>query len=290
MPSSLKYKKIYIDSKFRTSDSNSSSDFKYELPETLTFNENTVFYLGDICVPNSWTSVIDNINNKLYFKLYWTNEVPPAEFHLIATIEAKNYIGPDLASEIQTKMNAQAQTASLIANVFTCTYIAQTNKISISCLSTSAYNLAFRIITQPELKTIDWTGPSFDRTKPNDINEIIGNLDNFSVRNFNITPYMSGFINLAPFNNIYIHATNLGNYNTIGCQNERTIVKKVPVTANYGNMIFDQCVLMNDYNDCSGQTVKTLYFQLRSSRGDLIPLNGRNWSFSIVFSRNNPDL
>ena len=189
-PASLKYKKIYIDSKFRTSDSNSSSDFKYELPETLTFNENTVFYLDDICIPNSWTSVIDNINNKLYFKLYWTNEVPPAEFHLIATIEAKNYIGPDLASEIQTKMNAQAQTASLIANVFTCAYIAQTNKISITCLSTSAYNLAFRIVTQPELKTIDWTGPSFDRTKPNDINEIIGNLDNFSVRNFNNAFYV----------------------------------------------------------------------------------------------------
>ena len=45
MPSSLQYKKIYIDSKYRTSDSNSSSDFKYELPETLTFSEKTVFLL-----------------------------------------------------------------------------------------------------------------------------------------------------------------------------------------------------------------------------------------------------
>ena len=31
MPSSIQYKKIYIDSKYRSSDSNSSSDFKYEL-------------------------------------------------------------------------------------------------------------------------------------------------------------------------------------------------------------------------------------------------------------------
>ncbi len=43
MPSSLKYKKIYIDRKFRSTDSISSSDFKYELPETMSFNENTVF-------------------------------------------------------------------------------------------------------------------------------------------------------------------------------------------------------------------------------------------------------
>ena len=48
MPSSLKYKKIYIDSKYRSSDIASSSDFKYELPETMTFQENTVFYLDNI--------------------------------------------------------------------------------------------------------------------------------------------------------------------------------------------------------------------------------------------------
>ena len=35
MPSTLKYKKIYIDSKFRSAGSNSSSDFKYELPDII---------------------------------------------------------------------------------------------------------------------------------------------------------------------------------------------------------------------------------------------------------------
>ena len=289
MPSSLKYKKIYIDSKFRTSDSNSSSDFKYELPETMSFEQNTVFYLDDICIPHSWDAIIDNINNKLYFKLYQVNQQPPVEFHLIATIEPGNYIGPDLAAEIQTEMNSQAQTASQQANLFTCTYIPKTNKIQISVYSDLIIH-AFRIITQPELKTVDWNGPSFDRNKPNDINEVISNLDNFSVRYNSLTPFMSGSINLQPFNNIYIAATNLGNYNSIGCQNERNIVKKVPVSADRGYQIFDQCVLINDYNDCGGNTIKTLFFQLKSSRGDIIPLNGCNWSFSIVFSRNSPDL
>ena len=149
---------------------------------------------------------------------------------------------------------------------------------------------AFRLVTQFELKTIDWNGPAFDRNKPGDINEIISNLENTSKRVFHTLPYFSGSLYLQPFNNIYIHSTNLGNYNTIGCQNERTIAKKVPVTADNGKHIFDQCVLMNDYNDCSGQTVKTLFFQLKSSRGDVIPLNGCNWSFSIIFSRYNPDL
>ena len=72
--------------------------------------------------------------------------------------------------------------------------------------------------------------------------------------------------------------------------NERTIVKKVPITADYNHMIFDQCVLINDYQDVISSTIKTLYFSLRSSKGHIIPLNGCNWSFSIIFCRSNPDL
>ena len=287
MPSSIQYKKIYIDSKFRTSDTTSSSDFKVELPETMSFRQDTVFYLDDITIPHSWESILDNINNKLYFKVYNINLTPNPEYHMIATIESGNYNGGDLALELQTEMNSQTQTATGVSNMFSCVYVVKNNKIIISM--TDPY-YAFRIITGPELKTIDWTGPSFDRNKPNDVNEVISNLNNFSVRYNSLIPYISGSINLQPFNNIYIHATNLGNYNSIGCMNERTIVKKVPVSADYNHMIFDQCVLINDYNDCSGNTIKTLYFQLKSSRGDIIPLNGCNWSFSVVFSRANPDL
>ena len=129
----------------------------------------------------------------------------------------------------------------------------------------------------------------FDRNKPNDINEVLSNLNDFSVRYNKVVPFISNSINLQPFNNIYIHSTNLGNYNTIGPNNERTIVKKVPVSSDFNHMIFDQVVLINDYNDCGSQTIKTLYFQLKSSRGDIIPLNGCNWSFSLIFSKASPD-
>ena len=287
MPSSIQYKKIYIDSKFRSPESTSSSDFKIELPETMSFKQDTVFYLDDITIPHSWESILDNINNKLYFKVYKINVSPEIEYHLTATIEAGNYTGGDLAVEIQTEMNSETLTATSVANLFTCAYVVKTNKITITC---NSILYAFRIVTQPELKTIEWTGTSFDRSKANDINEVLSNLNNFSARYNSVIPYVSGALNLQPFNNIYIHSTNLGNYNSIGCMNERTVIKKVPVSADYNHMIFDQCVLINDFNDCSGQTIKTLYFQLKSSRGEIIPLNGCNWSCSIVFSRNSPDL
>ena len=40
-----KIKKAYVDSRFRTRDSNSDSDFKFELKEPLDLPDNTVCYV-----------------------------------------------------------------------------------------------------------------------------------------------------------------------------------------------------------------------------------------------------
>jgi hypothetical protein len=70
----------------------------------------------------------------------------------------------------------------------------------------------------------------------------------------------------------------------------QTIIKKIPVTSDYNIMIFDQCVLYIDYNDCSQQTMKTIDFRLKTSRGDIVPLHGVDISLSVVFSRVSPDI
>ena len=46
---SLPCKKIYIDTRYKTADSVSSSNFKIELPYTLYMPNNTIFHLDDIC-------------------------------------------------------------------------------------------------------------------------------------------------------------------------------------------------------------------------------------------------
>ena len=58
-------KKVYVDSRFRTDDSLSNSDFNFELKESLNLPDNTVCYVGDICIPHTWRT-IESHNNKLY--------------------------------------------------------------------------------------------------------------------------------------------------------------------------------------------------------------------------------
>ena len=59
---------MYIDNRYKTPDSKSTSDFKINLPETLSFESNTCFYIDDFTCGHSWTS-IEEFNNKLYLYL-----------------------------------------------------------------------------------------------------------------------------------------------------------------------------------------------------------------------------
>jgi hypothetical protein len=86
-----------------------------------------------------------------------------------------------------------------------------------------------------------------------------------------------------------MHSSALGNLSNIGPDGSQTVIKKIPVTSSFNNYIFDQTVMFNDYNSCSGQTLKKLDFQFKTARGEIIPLSGLNVSFSIVFSRAHPD-
>lgn len=291
MTYSIKHKKIYVDTKFKTPDSESTSDFKVELPETMHFEQNTVFYIDDVCIPHTWESIEENINDKLYLQIYINiidTGVIIDQKSVVVKVSAGQYTGIDFAEELQSDMNNYAQTATTRTNVFKCTYIVKTNRIQIEIMYD---DLTFRLLTPRELHNKpEWFVANYDKRNPADMNEVLSNLGTASPTYNKVVPYVSGSVMLQPFNNIYIHSTNLGNYSTIGAMGERTIVKKIPVSADYNHMIFDQCVLINDYNDCGGQTIKTLYFKLLSSRGDVIPLHGCNWSFSIVFSRASPDV
>ena len=78
-----------------------------------------------------------------------------------------------------------------------------------------------------------WTGYAYSGGEPGSINE--------NIQNFTPSPgaiaYNCYFLNLQAINNIYITSPNLGSFDTISSLSQN-IVKKVPVTANYGFMIY----------------------------------------------------
>ena len=86
-------------------------------------------------------------------------------------------------------------------------------------------------------------------------------------------PYNIDFVNLQPINNVYMTSPTLGSYDTLSTFSNN-VIKKIPVTADYGYMIVDQFIASNDFLDCSKQTFKTLEFHIRDGRGREIKLHG----------------
>lgn len=294
----LPCKKIYIDTKHKTIDSISNSNFKWELPETLTMPHNTIFYVDDICIPHSWYGIEENVNDRIYMQL--TSNVgsvanKPNECRIVV-IPPGNYTLSTLCAIMKTKFDA-AFLALGANHTFTVTPNTSTNTITIA--PTLAIHL-IKILTDADLATGmagltvsvggsdwagHWVGPAYDFKNPQDMNDILNNTDGFSAFFSVAAPHTTRYIDLQPIKNVYMYSTNLGTFKTIGCKGEVTIIKKIPVTANENEMIFSNVTSSSDWLDCSRQTLKTLRFELKDANDNNLNLHGAHVSFSLSFDK-----
>ena len=293
-----KNKKVYIDSRYKSSDSVSNSDFKFEINEALDLPDNTYCYIDDICIPHSWYTVED-FNNTLYiaakiYIYYGTTYATPKYQGYALKLSNGNYTGLSLANEIQEKLQT-----SIPDLAFTCSYTIATGKISIK----AGVGKEFKVLTNFLVSSIDpgtpdpWRGwrdnndnvITVDTSNLNSINEVLRNTSGIYDGTWAPgmdpldTEFTSEFLDLLNVHNIYIHSSTLGHYNSIGVRGENTIIKKVPVSSSFGYLIMDSVVAPHDKINVSKQLIKTLHFSLKDVHGNVIDLHGAHISLSLIF-------
>ena len=96
-------------------------------------------------------------------------------------------------------------------------------------------------------------------------------------------PSYTAYIDLHVTRNLYLTSSAMGSFNTMSNFGTDVIIKKRPVRANYGLMLFDGSRNGYDYLQLSKRTLRRLDFRLQDSYGNIIDLNGNHWSFSLVF-------
>ena len=290
-----KVKKVYVDSRFRTNDSDSNSNFKFELIEALDLADNAVCYVDDISIPHTWRT-IESYNNKFYIILRTTvvNSDTTATYNwfpYVLTIPEGNYDGYRLASGMQDLLNSIE-----INFTFEVKYNTATGSIKIDETTEGSGN-AFDVpsdfgIVYWEIETnnqypwrnIEETIVYPDSNSLQSINGVLRNTEMILVRlSYMYNTYESGFLDLLNIHNIYMHCPNLGHFNSLGVKGENTIIKKVPVSSSFGYLILDSVVSPHDKMGVSRQTVKTIHITLKYVSGNVINLHGANCSFSLVF-------
>jgi hypothetical protein len=278
---SLPVKKIYVDSRMKTIDSNSDSDFKFELSQSLTLPKNTTCYIDDITIPHSWYNV-DTTNNRLY--VYANNGAN--SIYAILYLNVGNYNGLTLVGELNRVFNT-------IGSYFlSANFDLNTNRLNIY---TGSSDTSFRIFSDFELidmaKKGGWNGQNYTYNNICSINDLIHNTKKITPGYNRGTSYWSEFINFNGIRNLYLCSPNLCSLSVLGPNGSpANIVKKIPVTSDYGFNIFAGGTIAHDYIECSKQTWKTLEFQLKDVFGNYIDLNNNPISFSIILSTINEDM
>ena len=270
----LPIKKIYIDSRFMSSDSKSSSDLKIDLPQNIDLPEDTVFYMDDICIPNSWYTIDEERNNKFYFKIgstVYVKTIPPGNY----STTTFNSVLVALMNSVQ---NTYSENVSIPSNTvgITTSITPSTNQQIVNGV-TITYATTFEILTDNQIGLLGYPKPY--QSINNYLNNNVAKINNSS------SPYVSEYVNLNPIRNLYITSGNLGSYNTMSVSGERGVIKKVPVRSNFNEMIYDDAVLGIDYLDCSKQSLSRLEFQLKDVYGNIINLHGNHWSCSLIFTK-----
>jgi hypothetical protein len=266
--------KIYIDSRFRTANSKSESDFNVELPRSFNVPDGVVAHIDDIVIPVSWRTV-DERNNKCYISVFsGLNALLDTNF----TLTPQNYDGTTFAAELATKLNIALATFVPLP-VMTCNYDILSGLLTISMTDarTGTGNLPIylQILTDDTL--------AFGSQKvvvPNTINTILGNKHQTLI---SVAEPYKGFVDLFNTRNLYLTSSALCSYDTVSNFGMDTIVKKIPCTASYNRMIFQSSGSTLDGLDVSKRTLRFLDFKLVDSSFRPIDLQGNHFSFSIVF-------
>lgn len=276
----LEVKKIYIDTRFKSSDSHSETDFYIDLPKTVNL-DNVKCYIDDIVIPISF-KVVEEHNQNLYFSVYHSDSTSFNVNHFKITIPTKNYNGNTLSTILQTLMNGQLTTTMNFKFDITYDFIDNLLKIEIIDERSIKTGVVANVFIVSDYELINTTKWGFKQSSDSikSLNQILRITE--SVEITNLTNY-EAYIDLHTTRNLYLHSSALCSYNIISNFNLDTIIKKIPVRANYNEMLYDSASDGFDYLDLTRRSLNRLDFRLTDSYGNLINLHNNHWSMSLVF-------
>ena len=279
----LKFKKIYIDSSYKVG--GTSSDFIIDLPETVQLEDNVKCILHEVSIPHSWFSIQRGFNDNLYFFQLDPNGVNPDIIdYRVFSIDEGNYSGAELAERIQFWLDNYFDTRNPDVgrtDTYTVSYSAKTNRITIAV---NCANLIFNVFTDAEAITNQNEFTGIDVSNLHSINKVLNIVDTSPTHGIAL-PFVSGFIDLTPVKNLYIHSNELCNYNQLTVAGNSSIVKKINVSVPYLGIINDNEINDFDYIDVSSKILRRVSFRFTNEFNQTVNFNNVECSFSLTFFR-----
>ena len=281
MSNKLTYKKIFIDSKYRTEHSRSSADFSIELNESFETPENTRMYITDVSIGAVWKTTEVGFYEYLYVMVF-DGDTLVKNFRVY--VGNKVYFAEQLCFDLVEGMNNNTTDLSA-GGIFVYAYSSATRTVEIKVKEGLSYSM--KIPVDEELETFvggvwDTGAVSYNSKKPLSINYLLSNF----VPSSPLTVWTSSYLNLIPFRYIFITSNTLSDYRYSAPNSySSSIIKKVLVSEQLGGVINDNSAPhQEDYIDIGSKNLRRLDFKITDETGTVMNLYNINVQFALLIS------
>ena len=278
----LTYKKIFVDSKYRLPQSNSSSDFSIELNDNMECPEETRLHITDISLPASWKTTEVGFYEYLYVMIFDNSDVFVKNFRIY--LGNKIYFSEQLTFDIHQSLNSNTEDLNA-GGIFNYAYSSATRTVEYSIKD--GLNYKVKIPTDDELSnyvanTWNTTQANYDSNNILSINYLLSNY----VASSPLTVWTSSYLNLVPFRYVFISSPELSDYRYSAPNTySSSIIKKVLVNSQLGGIINDQGATLNeDYIDIGNRNLKRLSFRITDETGKVLNLYDLIVQFALLLS------
>ena len=276
--------KVYVDSRHRISGTN--EDFVWQIPETVDIPDSWC-YIDCVLVPNTFFSIRQNYNNKVYLK----ERVGTTDHYIVLNIQPGQYNGVTLATALQTAMNAVTQMG---ASNYTVVYDVDTAKIKIT--SSAATGNQFTIFGEIALNGGLWNASGnsspVDLNNTQSANKVFGFNEGQLIGTAHATdaaptariPLIGdSVIDVQRHHCLYVHSDLGEPGSSWGCRGESSVIRRVVVDALQNGLAIDRHTTSWDAVEVGSKALRSMSFRLADDNGTTVDLQGHHWSFSLVF-------
>ena len=282
MSNKLVYKKIFVDSNYRLSQSRSSADFVIELNENIEVPEGTRLHITDISIGATWKTTEVGFYEYLYVMIFDNTDTFVKNFRLY--LGNKIYFSEQLCFDMHAGLNTNTEDLNS-GGIFNYAYASATRTVEFSIKD--GLNYKVKIPTDEELSnyvnnTWNTVSSNYDSNNLLSINYLLSNY----VPSNPLTVWTSSYLNLVPFRYIFISSPTLSDYRYSAPNTySSSIIKKVLVNQQLGGVINDAgSSLSEDYIDIGNKNLKRLEFKITDERGVVMNLYGIPVQFALLLS------
>ena len=268
------WRRIVIDSRFRTADSVNNADFKVALKYPVQLPAGSKMYVDGVCFAHSWSVVEPDRNDRLYVLEHIE---PDTDVPRVIQLPYGDYNASTLRAQLETSLNS----GKTIAGAYSVTLANGRYVISNSSPQATATS---RIYTEEEQGVL----PSFPGYVGHHANELIGHRQqptNPHIYAGN-SLYLS-YVDIGKYKQLFVHAPGLGESSMQDLRGNTDIVRRVLIQGSVtGDVVTSELSTglapITFSSDC---VLSVLAFQVKDQSGYLYPLHFHEISFELVIVR-----